>query len=196
MKKLAFVFLITLLSFGLFYPNQMFAETTESSKVYTVMEEDTYFKIALKFGVSELELMRFNPTNKKNLEPGDRMIIPETITNNEKELLARLVHAESKGEPFAGKVAVASVVLNRVDNDQFPDSIKKVIYQEGQFQPVDNGEIHEPASKLDKKAVRTALALEDQGDGALFFYNPEIAESQWQSSRIVTNVIGNHQFSK
>lgn len=196
MKKLAFVFLITLLPFGLFNPGVIFAETTETSKVYTVKEDDTYFKIALEFGVSELELMELNPSNKKKLQTGDRLIIPESISKKEKELLARLVHAESKGEPFAGKVAVAAVVLNRVDHNQFPDSIEEVINQNGQFQPVDNGAINEPAGELDKKAVRNALALEDQGDGALFFFNPEIAESQWQKSRIVTNVIGNHQFSK
>lgn len=196
MKKLVFVFLITLLSISLPHTKDIFAETTDDANIYTVQQGETYFQIAFKFGVSELELMELNPTNKKKLQRGDKLLIPETISKNERELLARLVHAEAKGESFAGKVAVASVVLNRVDHKQFPNSVKEVIYQEGQFQPVDNGAIHEPAEEMDKKAVKTALALKDQGDGALFFFNPEISESRWQESRTVTNVIGNHQFSK
>ncbi|HYK73424.1 MAG TPA: cell wall hydrolase [Pseudoneobacillus sp.] len=196
MKKLVFVFLITLLSISLPHPKDIFAETTSETNIYTVQKGETYFQIALKLGVSELELMKLNPSNKKKLHHGEKLLIPETISNKDRELLARLVHAEAKGESFAGKVAVASVVLNRVDHKHFPNSVKEVIYQEGQFQPVDNGAIHESAEALDKKAVTTALALKDQGDGALFFYNPEISESQWQASRTVTNVIGNHQFSK
>jgi N-acetylmuramoyl-L-alanine amidase len=71
-----------------------------------------------------------------------------------------------------------------------------VIKQDGQFQPVDNGAIKEPAGKMDKKAVKRALALEDQGDGSLFFYNPEITENHWQKTQTVTKKIGNHHFSK
>ncbi|WP_442599253.1 cell wall hydrolase [Neobacillus sp. D3-1R] len=196
MKKLVFIFLITLLSISLPHSMDIFAETTDQTQIYTVREGETYFQIALKFGVSELELMELNPTNKKKLQMGDRLLVPESISKKEEELLARLVHAEAKGESFAGKVAVASVVLNRVDHKEFPNTVKEVIYQDGQFQPVDNGAIKESAGEMDKKAVKTALALKDQGDGALFFYNPDISENQWQLSRTVTNVIGNHQFSK
>jgi N-acetylmuramoyl-L-alanine amidase len=193
MKKLIFVILISLLSYISIQPNHTFAKTKEDIQIYTVKPEDNSLKIALKFAVSEMELTKINLSN---LEPGERIIIPESISNNELDLLARLVHAEAKGEPFEGKVAVASVVLNRVKNNQFPNSIEKVIKQEGQFQPVDNGEIKEPAGKMDKKAVKTALALENQGDGSLFFYNPEIAENHWQKTQTVTKKIGNHYFSK
>jgi len=51
-------------------------------------------------------------------------------------LLAHLVHAEAKGEPFAGKVAVAKVVLNRGDHKKFPDTVKGVIYEKNAFSPV------------------------------------------------------------
>jgi N-acetylmuramoyl-L-alanine amidase len=193
MKKLIFVILISLLSYISIQPNYTFAKTKDDTQIYTVKAKDTSLKIALQFAVSEIELTKIN---QSNLEPGKRIIIPETISNKELDLLARLVHAEAKGEPFAGKVAVASVVLNRVDHNQFPNSIEKVIKQDGQFQPVDNGAIKEPAGKLDKKAVKTALALEDQGDGSLFFYNPEIAENHWQKTQTNTKKIGNHYFAK
>jgi N-acetylmuramoyl-L-alanine amidase len=196
MKKLIFVILISLLSYISIQPNHTFAKTKEDTQIYTIKAEDTSLKIALQFAVSEKELKKINLTNKNELEAGERIIIPETISNKELDLLARLVHAEAKGEPFEGKVAVASVVLNRVDHNQFPNSIEKVIKQDGQFQPVDNGAIKEPAGKVDMKAVKTALALEDQGDGSLFFYNPEIAENHWQKTQTVTKKIGNHHFSK
>lgn len=198
MKKLAFVFLITLLSFTftLNQPKNIFAKTKEDTQLYSVKEDDTSLEIALKFGVSELELKKINHSGKEGIKPGEQIIIPESISKKEQDLLARLVHAEAKGESFEGKVAVADVVLNRVDHHQFPNSIEKVIKQDGQFQPVDNGAINEPAGKLDKKAVKTALALEDQSDGSLYFYNPDIADNHWQKTRNVTKVIGNHQFSK
>jgi N-acetylmuramoyl-L-alanine amidase len=193
MKKLSLLILISLLSYIGIQPNHTSAETKEDTQIYTVKEKDNSLKIAMQFAVSENELKKIN---KNRLEPGERIIIPETISKKELDLLARLVHAEAKGEPFEGKVAVASVVINRVDHHQFPNSIEKVIKQDGQFQPVDNGAIKEPAEKIDKKAVKTALALEDQGDGSLFFYNPEIAENHWQKTRTVTKKIGNHHFSK
>lgn len=195
MKKLVFVILVTLLSYSgiVFQPIHIKAQTKEDTQIYNVKREDNSLKIALKFAVSETELKSIN---KNKLQPGEKIIIPESISNNELDLLARLVHAEAKGEPFSGKVAVASVVLNRVEHNQFPNSIEKVIKQEGQFQPVDNGAIKEPAGQMDKKAVKLALALEDQNDGSLFFYNPDIAENHWQKNQKVTKVIGNHHFSK
>ncbi|MFS0634316.1 cell wall hydrolase [Mesobacillus foraminis] len=120
------------------------------------------------------------------------------IKEEEKKLLARLVHAEAKGEPFNGKVAVAAVVLNRVDHEQFPDSVKEVIYQRNAFEPVQNGSINKPASKEAIEAVEEAL--EEQGErGAneelLYFYNPDTATSDWIFSRDVVKTIGNHSFA-
>ena len=81
----------------------------------------------LKLGVSELELEKMGPQTSVKTE--EKSVITETITSEEKELLARLVTAEAKGEPYEGKVEVATVVLNRVDHEQYPDTIKEVIYE-------------------------------------------------------------------
>jgi N-acetylmuramoyl-L-alanine amidase len=119
------------------------------------------------------------------------------LSNNEIDLLARLVRAEAQTEPLEGKIAVACVVLNRVDSKKFPDTIKKVIYAPGQFQPVINGEINKPADKESIKAVKAALSEKRQlAPGALFFYNPAIATSRWLDSRKTTMVIGRHVFKK
>lgn len=197
MKKLVFICLIILLSFTINEPDKIFAKTKDDTIIYSVKEKETPKEIAMKFGVSEIELKEINTTKEDNsIQTGEKIVIPKSITSKEKDLLARLVHAEAKGEPFKGKVAVASVVLNRVEHEDFPNSVEKVIKQENQFQPVDNGSIKEPAGELDKKAVNVALALEGKDDGSLYFYNPEIAEDDWQKTRTVTNVIGNHHFSK
>lgn len=118
------------------------------------------------------------------------------ISNEEKKLLARLVHAEAKGEPYNGKVAVATVVLNRVEHKQFPNTIKEVIYEKNAFTPVQNGSINEPADREALKAVQEALKAEDgKNDKLLYFYNPETATSDWILSREVVKTIGNHVFA-
>lgn len=120
-----------------------------------------------------------------------------SISDSDIDLLARIVRAEAQTEPFEGKVAVADVVLNRVESQQFPDTIKEVIYAPGQFQPVSNGEINKPADEESIEAVYVALT--DQGEidhDSLFFYNPDIATSRWLDSRQTTVVIGDHVFKK
>lgn len=117
------------------------------------------------------------------------------ISKDEKQLLARLVHAEAEGEPFAGKVAVAEVVLNRVEHEQFPDTVKDVIYEKNAFEPVQNQSIQEPADQEAVKAVDEALEKDNKADEALYFYNPETAESDWIRDRKIIEKIGNHAFA-
>jgi len=113
----------------------------------------------------------------------------------ELDLLARIVRAEAQAEPFEGKVAVAAVVLNRVESPKFPDTIRDVIYQRGQFQPVRNGQINKPADEESIKAVRAALTeMRNIAKDALFFYNPTIATSRWLDSRTTAVKIGRHVF--
>lgn len=117
------------------------------------------------------------------------------VNEEEKELLARLVHAEAEGEPFVGKVAVAEVVLNRVEHEKFPDTIEEVIYQKNAFEPVQNGTINEPANEESLKAVEEALTEQQHEEELLFFYNPDTATSDWIFSREVIKTIGNHSFA-
>jgi N-acetylmuramoyl-L-alanine amidase len=174
---------------------------------YEVKSGDTMSEIAEEHGVTLYALSRANP-QIKNIDliyVGQNIVIPgkneyKQVTNAtpyEKDLLARLVRAEAEGEPYDGKVAVAIVVLNRVDHPQFPNSIKEVIYQPGQFTPVSNGAINKPADDESIRAVEEALAYDrSKGYGSLFFYNPKISHSHWLDSRPTTIVIGNHVFKK
>ncbi len=117
------------------------------------------------------------------------------VTAEEQELLARLVTAEAKGEPYAGKVAVAEVVLNRVEDDRFPDSVKEVIYEKNAFQPVQNNSIQQAAEPTSVKAVEEALIEKEHDTKALFFYNPETASDNWIRDRKIIQQIGNHVFA-
>ncbi|MFD0825098.1 cell wall hydrolase [Neobacillus sp. M.A.Huq-85] len=188
----AFVFLFMLVQPGLL--GRVDAQTLESVKIYKVHDE-TPNQVALKYGVSASKIIKVNGIKNNRLTPGEKIIIPKQISQKEKDLLARLVTAEAKGEPYKGKVAVAAVVLNRVKNDQFPDSIHQVIYQKRQFQPVDNGMINKPAVKEAKKAVNEAIAKNGQITDALYFYNPDKTDSKWLRSKKTIKKIGHHRFA-
>lgn len=118
------------------------------------------------------------------------------ITNKDIILMARVVYAESKGEPYEGKVAVASVILNRVKDPSFPKSIEGVIKQPSAFSCVRKGEITVLPDETSYKAVMEALAGKDPTNEALFFYNPKIATSTWMKNIEKRNLktIGNHVF--
>jgi len=118
--------------------------------------------------------------------------------NNESELLARIVHAESKGEPYIGQVAVAAVILNRIDSPDFPNTLAGVIYQPGAFEPVSNGTINQsvPNDASARKAACEALNGYDPTGGCLYFFNPDTATSKWIWSKTIVKTIGKHHFAK
>lgn len=135
-------------------------------------------------------------------EPQVGTRLPERAYSSEElDLLARLVHAEARGEPLEGRIAVANVVLNRRDHPSFPDEIREVIYhQKGgryQFCTVETGSIDKEPSELSRKAARLALEGERAvSQEALFFYNPRVATSSWMKQRPIVKTIGNHAFAR
>lgn len=117
-------------------------------------------------------------------------------SSSDLNLLARLVYAEARGEPYTGQVAVASVVLNRVKSSSFPNSIAGVIYQSGAFSVVNDGQINLTPNATAKKAAQDAINGWDPTYGAIYYFNPNTATNKWIWSRPVTVVIGNHRFCK
>lgn len=109
-------------------------------------------------------------------------------------LLARIISAESRGEPYTGQVAVGAVILNRVQHPSFPDSIAGVIYQKGAFTAVDDGQFWEPVSDSAYNAARDALNGWDPTGGAIYYYNPKKTSNKWIRSRPVITTIGDHLF--
>lgn len=192
MKKLISLITIVFITFA--------AQTsTYAASSHIVKKGETFWTIAKNYGVPVNNLMAANKRSRTNdtLWIGQSIVVPaSTVTTQDKDLLARLVEAESKGEPYAGKVAVATVVLNRVDSSIFPNSVRGVVYDKGQFTPVSNGEINKPASAASKRAVNEALAFRGQGSGSLYFYNPKKTSNQWLRAKQVTVRIGEHIFAK
>ena len=119
-----------------------------------------------------------------------------STSNSDLNLLARLVYAEARGEPYSGQVAVAAVVLNRVKNSSFPNSVAGVIYQRGAFSVVDDGQINLTPNQTAYSAARDAINGWDPTYGAIYYFNPKTATNGWIWSRPVTVVIGNHRFCK
>ncbi|MDD5897223.1 MAG: spore cortex-lytic enzyme [Clostridia bacterium] len=110
-------------------------------------------------------------------------------------LLGRLVHGEARGEPYVGKVAVASVVLNRVRSSSFPNTIAGVIYQAGAFDAVSDGQINLTPDEDSLRAARDALNGWDPTGGCLYYYNPVTSTNSWIWTRQVRLSIGKHNFA-
>ena len=93
-------------------------------------------------------------------------------TESDYNVLLRIVQAEAGGCDMKGKILVANVILNRVESDEFPDTITDVVYEKRQFSPVSNGSINRcKVEEETVEAVDRALAGEDYSEGALYFMN-------------------------
>jgi N-acetylmuramoyl-L-alanine amidase len=141
-----------------------------------------------------------NSLNKTALRPAGMEKSSFSYTDEEYEMLAKLIEAEAENQPFQGKVAVGSVVMNRIKDDWFPDTIEEVIFQKSnrlyQFSPVGNGRFNRVSPSDDSyQAAKAALGGEDPTDGALYFYNPDIATDRWIRTRTVVKEIGQHSFA-
>lgn len=116
--------------------------------------------------------------------------------NRDLDIMARIIYGESRGEPYEGQVAVGSVVLNRVADSRFPNSIAGVIYQPGAFDAVEDGQINLTPNDTAYRAARDALNGWDPSYGCIYYYNPATATSKWIWSRPIIVKIGRHNFCK
>lgn len=110
-------------------------------------------------------------------------------------LLARTIYAEGRGEPYTGQVAIGAVVMNRVRNNNFPNTVAGVVYQKHAFTAVSDGQINLTPNDTAIKAARDAMNGWDPTGGALYYYNPAVATSSWIFDRQTITVIGRHVFA-
>ena len=172
---------------------------------YTVKSGDSLYHLARRFDTTVQELKLANRLLSDVIVVGQRLTVPgqnnlldqrASLNTSERDILARIVHAEAQGEPYSGKVAVAAVIFNRVDSPDFPNTVHGVIYQPWQFEPVLNGWMDKPADKEAYRAVDDALTGQDPAHGAVLFYNPVKAPNAWMATRPVVTRIGNHVFMR
>lgn len=116
------------------------------------------------------------------------------MSSSDFTLLARIISAEARGEPYLGQVAVGAVILNRIEHPSFPDTLSGVIYQKGAFSCLDDGQFYEEIAESAYSAARDAINGLDPSGGAIYYYNPKTATSKWIYSRPVITTIGDHVF--
>lgn len=109
-------------------------------------------------------------------------------------LLARIISAEARGEPYTGQVAVGAVILNRIEHPSFPDTLAGVIYQNGAFTAITDGQFNQPISDSAYRAARDALNGWDPTGGCIYYYNPAKTSNKFIWSRPVVITIGAHRF--
>lgn len=204
------------------YPGQVL---NVSCATYTVKSGDSLYLIAKRYGISLYNLRIANNKWNDLIYPGQVLNLPginnsgtsqNSNTSNtsntattakpvisysaaDLDLLARLVTAETQDQPYNAQVAVAAVVVNRVQSSEFPNTISSVVYQRingyYQFTPVLNGWINKPATETAKKAAQEALYGSDPSKNALFYFD-DSATNAWLWSKPITARIGNMVFVK
>ena len=118
----------------------------------------------------------------------------DSNNSSDYSLLARIISAEARGEPYMGQVAVGAVVLNRVEHPSFPDTLSGVVYQKGAFSCLYDGQFNEPISESAYKAATDAINGLDPSGGAIYYYNPKKSTNKWIFSRPIITTIGSHRF--
>ncbi len=115
--------------------------------------------------------------------------------SNDRYLLAKVIYAEARGESYTGQVAIAAVVLNRVEDSRFPNTIAGVIYQPWAFTAVNDGQINLEPNQKAYQAADDALNGWDPTYGSVYYYNPATATSKWIFTTTKVTQIGKHVFA-
>ncbi len=191
------------------------------AKTYKIKKGDRLSKIAKKFNVSVTAIKQANHLTSSKIVKGKTLLIPAAqsvpsskpaansvsssskavirYTASEFDLLARLITAEAGGESYNAMVGVGGVVVNRVQSNEWPNSISGVINQVAggyyQFTPVKNGWIKKPATDQAKKAAMAAINGSDTSKGAMFYFD-DSSKNQWLWSKPITVQIDRMIFAK
>lgn len=173
--------------------------------VYQVEPGDSLYWIAATYGISIEDLRSMNSLKSDSIRVGQRLAVPLELVKYypagvqlsipEVEWLAQMIHAEARGEPYIGQVAVGAVIINRMLSPQFPNTLRGVLFQSNAFQPIQNGSFHAIPSETSRKAALEALNGHDPTGGALFFFNPRQSSDRFMHSRSAKITIGSHRFT-
>jgi N-acetylmuramoyl-L-alanine amidase len=189
-KKIIIILTMILVLNVVFIPIMMPAAEVKAS---SIEKEDIYTGLGLMF----LMVVLGSGNDNKQGTTRDDFYSYKNFNSDEMEILASIINAEARGESFEGKVAVGAVIINRVYHPSFPNSIKGVVYQSGQFTPVENGMINLSPSNDAFKAAYDAVSGIDPSKGSLYFYNPAKSKNpDFFADRTKVVTIDNHVFLK
>ncbi|MDP5276704.1 cell wall hydrolase [Chengkuizengella sp. 2205SS18-9] len=184
--------------------NQMSVSTIP---LHVITAGETVESISAQYGITVEELKTRNnlTTNELFVNNKLKIVIPSIMqyklsqyyTEEDALLLAKIISAEAGYEPYEGQLAVGNVILNRVNDTRFPNTIKDVIYAPNQFGPAHRGELEglQPSAES-IRAAQEVLAGKNIVEGALYFFNPAVSSTDFFLSKEVVREIGGHRFVK
>lgn len=171
---------------------------------YQVQRGDTLYWIAAAHEMTVEELKELNGLDSEVIRPGQILTVSLAavreypvgvrLSDQEVKWLAQMIHAEARGEPYIGQVAVGAVIINRLKSPQFPNTMYGVLFQQNAFQPIKNGSFFREPSEKAVRAAYEALMGHDPTNGALYFFNPRQSNDRFMHSRPATVTIGQHRF--
>ncbi|SDX83047.1 cell wall hydrolase [Paenibacillus sp. CF384] len=164
-------------------------------------------QISQQFDISKEELLKRNAlSGESKIAAGEKLkvVIPsffnkaaKPFTEADLMLLAKITMVEAGYESYEGQLALANVILNRVKNAKFPDSIRDVIYSGRQFPPAHNGLLDKSQPNAGAlRAAKDALNGKNNVKDAVYFFNPAVSQGPFWSGLEVISTIGHHRFAK
>lgn len=170
---------------------------------YTVKSGDSLYKIAASYGISVSALKEMNGLTADRIYVGQVLCtngncnVTSSLSETEIYLLAKMIYAEARGESYKGQVAVGAVIMNRIESDQFPNTLTEVLYQKNQFTAISDGQFDalSPDSTATAAAYDAAAGV-DPTYGSLFYWNPQKTSNAYLSAKTILVTIGNHVFAK
>ena len=188
----------------LFLSNTQIVQADEFSQIETLSEVTEYASLSIVVESEDAQVLgEINiEENGDNLviidsETKDELVVGKayTITKKEYEELCKIVQAEAGNQDEKGKILVANVIMNRVNNKKFADNIHDVIFASGQFTPVKNGMFKKAIpTEETKNAINKVLDGEDFSEGALYF-RATSSTGNWGKLKILFGH-GGHKFYK
>lgn len=184
---------------------------------HRVQVGESLYQLAQRYGCTVSDIQKLNGLSGDVIQAGTVLKIPSsasaysdgfntrvtssrggsyqrTYTQADWDMLAQVVYGEARGEIYDGQVAVAAVVLNRLEDDAFPDTLYGVVFQKNAFTCVSDGQYYLSPNRTAYEAALDAMQGNDPTNGCLYYWNPATATSRWIWTRRVETRIGNHVF--